>query len=68
MYGVTVSNAAYWALHFIGCYDVAIENISLYNEIVLTYVFGIIPSLGTWAGDVGQAISSEPGVKLKYLA
>ena len=41
MYGVTVSNAAYWALHFIGCYDVAIENISLYNDLKVRNSDGI---------------------------
>ena len=41
IYGVTVSNAAYWALHFIGCYDVSIENISLYNNLKIRNSDGI---------------------------
>lgn len=30
---VTVTNSAYWTIHLVGCYDVAISNISLLNNL-----------------------------------
>lgn len=30
---VTISNSAYWTVHLVGCYDVAISNISLLNNL-----------------------------------
>ncbi|MAS69038.1 MULTISPECIES: glycoside hydrolase family 28 protein [unclassified Leeuwenhoekiella] len=41
MHGITVSNAAYWALHFIGCYDISIANISIYNDLKVRNSDGI---------------------------
>lgn len=31
--GVTVANSAYWTLHFVGCHDVAVSDISLLNNL-----------------------------------
>jgi len=41
MTSVTVTNAAYWALHFIGCYDVSISDISIYNDLKVRNSDGI---------------------------
>lgn len=30
---VTISNSAYWTLHFVGCYDVSVRGISLLNNL-----------------------------------
>lgn len=30
---VTIGNSAYWTIHLVGCYDVAIDNISLLNNL-----------------------------------
>ena len=31
--GVTIANSAYWTVHLVGCYDVAISDISLLNNL-----------------------------------
>ena len=38
---ITVMNAAYWALHFAGCYDVSIQNISVFNHLKIRNSDGI---------------------------
>ena len=39
--GVTVSNSAYWTLHFVGCHDVAVSDISLLNNLKIRNGDGI---------------------------
>ncbi|MEQ8473693.1 MAG: glycoside hydrolase family 28 protein [Marinoscillum sp.] len=39
--GITVKNAAYWALHFVGCNDVSISDISIYNHLKIRNSDGI---------------------------
>ena len=41
MTNVTVANAAYWGLHFVGCYDVSINNVSIYNDLKIRNSDGI---------------------------
>ncbi len=41
MTDVTVTNAAYWGLHFIGCDKVSINNISIYNDLKIRNSDGI---------------------------
>lgn len=38
---VTVSNSAYWTIHLVGCYDVAISHISLLNNLKIRNGDGI---------------------------
>ena len=38
---VTVSNSAYWTIHLVGCYDVAISDISLLNNLKIRNGDGI---------------------------
>ncbi|MDE7438851.1 MAG: glycoside hydrolase family 28 protein [Muribaculaceae bacterium] len=33
IHGVTIANSAYWTVHLVGCYDVAISDISLLNNL-----------------------------------
>lgn len=39
--GVTISNSAYWTVHLVGCYDVAISDISLLNNLKIRNGDGI---------------------------
>lgn len=39
--GVTIANSAYWTIHLVGCYDVAISNISLLNNLKIRNGDGI---------------------------
>lgn len=39
--GVTIANSAYWTVHLVGCYDVAISNISLLNNLKIRNGDGI---------------------------
>ena len=39
--GVTIANSAYWTVHIVGCYDVAISNISLLNNLKIRNGDGI---------------------------
>lgn len=38
---VTISNSAYWTIHLVGCYDVAIDHISLLNNLKIRNGDGI---------------------------
>lgn len=38
---VTIANSAYWTVHLVGCYDVAISNISLLNNLKIRNGDGI---------------------------
>lgn len=39
--GVTIANSAYWTVHLVGCYDVAISDISLLNNLKIRNGDGI---------------------------
>lgn len=39
--GVTIANSAYWTIHLVGCYDVAISDISLLNNLKIRNGDGI---------------------------
>ncbi len=39
--GVTIKNAAYWGLHFVGCDDVSVSDISIYNHLKIRNSDGI---------------------------
>lgn len=39
--GVTISNSAYWTVHLVGCYDVAISDLSLLNNLKIRNGDGI---------------------------
>lgn len=39
--GITIANSAYWTVHLVGCYDVAISDISLLNNLKIRNGDGI---------------------------
>lgn len=41
MKDVTIANAAYWGLHFVGCYDLCIADLSIYNDLKIRNSDGI---------------------------
>ncbi len=39
--GITITNAAYWGLHFVGSHDISISDISIYNDLKIRNSDGI---------------------------
>ncbi len=41
IHDISFTNAAYWGLHFVGCYDVCISDMSIYNDLKIRNSDGI---------------------------